>query len=196
MPPEERRPPAESSARVPTLQAEELSISDLAANPAAAAAAGLNPALAVAVAKVSASAEVHATSRRTLALADDHAMVRRKLKELLHEEADLQVVAEADNGTEIVRLVSELQPEVLVTDLTMPGLDGLQVTSAVRRISPGTRIVVISVHREESYVQRALELGAAAYVLKNASGTDLVAAIRSVLAGEQFLSAALNLDSH
>ena len=135
-------------------------------------------------------------ARHTLALADDHAIVRRKLKDLLNEEADLHLVAEAENGLDIVRLVTELQPDVLVTDLTMPGLDGLQVTSEVRRLSPRTRVIVISVHREDSYVQRALELGAAAYVLKSASSTDLVAAVRAVLAGGHFLSAALERDGY
>ena len=161
------------------------------ANPAAAVVATLNPAFAAAVASFPASTTDVPSARHTLALADDHAIVRRKLKDLLNEEADLHLVAEAENGLDIVRMVTELQPDVLVTDLTMPGLDGLQVTSEVRRLSPRTRVIVISVHREDTYVQRALELGAAAYVLKSASSTDLVAAVRTVLSGGQFLSATL-----
>lgn len=161
------------------------------ANPAAAVVATLIPALAAAVASFPAPTNEGSPARHTLALADDHALVRRKLKDLLNEEADLHLVAEAENGLDIVRLVMELQPDVLVTDLTMPGLDGLQVTSEVRRLSPRTRVIVISVHREDTYVQRALELGAAAYVLKSASSTDLVAAVRAVLSGGQFLSATL-----
>ena len=164
------------------------------ANPAAAVVATLNPALAAAVASFPVSTIGGSPARHTLALADDHAIVRRKLRDLLNEEADLHLVAEAENGLDIVRLVTELQPDVLVTDLTMPGLDGLQVTSEVRRLSPRTRVIVISVHREDTYVQRALELGAAAYVLKSASSTDLVAAVRAVLSGERFLSATLEPD--
>ena len=164
---------------------------DFPANPAAAVVATLNPAFVATVASFPASSAAISPARHTLALADDHAIVRRKLKDLLNEESDLHLVAEAENGLDIVRLVTELQPDVLVTDLTMPGLDGLQVTSEVRRLSPRTRVIVISVHREDTYVQRALELGAAAYVLKSASSTDLVAAVRAVLSGGQFLSATL-----
>ena len=169
---------------------------DLPANPTAAAVATLIPAFAAVVASFPVPGDASSPVRHTLALADDHAIVRRKLKDLLNEEADLHLVAEAENGLDIVRLVTELQPDVLVTDLTMPGLDGLQVTSEVRRLSPRTRVIVISVHREDSYVQRALELGAAAYVLKSASSTDLVAAVRAVLAGGHFLSAALERDGY
>ena len=164
---------------------------DFPANPAAAVVTTLNPALVATVACFPGPNTDGSPLRHTLALADDHALVRRKLKDLLNEEADLHLVAEAENGLDIVRLVMELQPDVLVTDLTMPGLDGLQVTSEVRRLSPRTRVIVISVHREDTYVQRALELGAAAYVLKSASSTDLVAAVRAVLSGGQFLSATL-----
>ena len=168
----------------------------LPANPTAAAVATLIPGFAAVVASFPASSEASSPARHTLALADDHAIVRRKLRDLLNEEADLHLVAEAENGLDIVRLVTELQPDVLITDLTMPGLDGLQVTSEVQRLSPRTRVIVISVHREDSYVQRALELGAAAYVLKNASSTDLVAAVRAVLSGGRFLSATLEHDGY
>ena len=131
---------------------------------------------------------VAATAFHTVALADDHTVVRMNLKKLLAREADFRLVAEADNGCEALRLVTELQPEPLVTDLAMPGLDGIEVTRAVRRASPNTRVIVISVHQEEPYVMRALEEGARGYVLKNHSGTDLIAALRAVLAGGRYLS--------
>ena len=124
----------------------------------------------------------------TIALADDHAVVRANLKKLLARETDFHLVAEADNGNVVVRLVTELQPEILVTDLAMPGLDGLEVTRAVRQASPNTRVIIISVHKEEPYVVRALAGGARGYVLKNNSGTDLIAALRAVLAGGRYLS--------
>jgi DNA-binding NarL/FixJ family response regulator len=125
----------------------------------------------------------------TLVLADDHPVVRNNLKKLLNRETDFHLVAEADNGLDVVRLVESWQPDLLVTDLAMPGLDGLEVTHTVRRVSPHTRIIVISVHREEPYVIQALQRGASAYVLKSASPNDLVAAARAVLAGQRFLSA-------
>jgi DNA-binding NarL/FixJ family response regulator len=125
----------------------------------------------------------------TLVLADDHPVVRSNLKKLLNRETDFQLVAEADNGLEVVRLVESFRPDLLVTDLAMPGLDGLEVTHAVRRVSPHTRVIVVSVHREEPYVLQALRCGASAYVLKSSSRGDLVPAARAVLAGKRFLSA-------
>lgn len=135
-----------------------------------------------------AEGQASALAPHSVALADDHAVVRMNLKKLLAREADFRLVAEADNGSDVVRLVTELQPDLLVTDLAMPGLDGIEVTRAVRRASPDTRVIVISVHKEEPYVIRALEEGARGYVLKNHSGTDLIAALRAVLAGGRYLS--------
>jgi DNA-binding NarL/FixJ family response regulator len=125
----------------------------------------------------------------TFVLADDHAVVRAKLKKLLIQESDFHLVGEADNGRDVIRLVRALQPDLLITDLAMPGCDGLAVTEMVRQISPRTRIVVISVHREEPYVVQALERGASAYVLKSSGGRDLIAAARVALAGQRFVSA-------
>ncbi len=135
-----------------------------------------------------APALARAYTRHTLVLADDHRVVRNKLKKLLSQEIDFHLVAEADNGLEVVRLAEVWQPDLLITDLGMPGLGGLDVTRDVRRVSPRTRIIVVSVHREEPYVVQALQRGASGYVLKSASGTDLVAAARAALAGLRFLS--------
>jgi DNA-binding NarL/FixJ family response regulator len=127
----------------------------------------------------------------TIVLADDHPVVRQGLRALLEAEEDLRVVGEASDGLEAVRLVERLKPNVLVTDLMMPGLSGMEVTRQARDLSPGTRSVVLSMHASEAYVLEALKYGAAAYVLKEATATELVYAVREVAAGRRYLSAPL-----
>jgi DNA-binding NarL/FixJ family response regulator len=124
-------------------------------------------------------------------LADDHRLVRQKLKRLLGGEAGWQVVGEAADGLQAVRLVRQLKPDVLVTDLTLPGLHGLEVTRRVHRHRAPTRIVVVSIHADEAYVRQALRHGARAYVHKDEVGRHLLPAIRAVLKGARYLSPAL-----
>jgi DNA-binding NarL/FixJ family response regulator len=124
----------------------------------------------------------------TFVLADDHGVVRQSLKRLLLRETDLQLLAESNNGLEVLDLVSQLQPHLLITDLMMPGLNGLEVIRRVRLASPETRIVAVSVNSDEPYVEGALTCGANAYVLKASCGRHLIAAIRAVLGGERYIS--------
>lgn len=124
----------------------------------------------------------------TIVLADDHHLVREGLAFLLQAQGGLQVVGQAGDGIETMRLVSLLRPLVLVLDLMMPGINGLEVTRRVRKQSPVTRVVILSMHDDASYVQQALAAGAMAYVLKSSTAQDLVQAIREVLAGRRFLS--------
>jgi DNA-binding NarL/FixJ family response regulator len=124
----------------------------------------------------------------TVVLADDHRIVREGLRLLLERQPGLSVVGEAANGLEIADLVVRLQPDVLVIDLVMPGLGGLDVTREVRRRSPKTRVVILSMHDSEAFVLQALRNGASAYVLKDASSADLVRAVREALAGRRYLS--------
>lgn len=124
-------------------------------------------------------------------LADDHAVIRQQLKRLLAREVDWHVRAEANDGLETVRLVKEIKPDVLVTDLAMPGLHGLEVMRRVRRQSARTRIVVVSIHADEPYVRQAWRNGALGYVRKDEVGRHLLPAIRSALAGDRYLSPAL-----
>ena len=128
----------------------------------------------------------------TIVLAEDHAVVRQGIRALLEREPDLSVVGEAADGLEAVDLVERTQPDVLVLDLTMPGLGGLDVALRVTRRSPRTRIVILSMHAGEAFVVQALRNGAAAYVLKESSGTELVRAIREVLTGRRYLSPPLS----
>lgn len=127
----------------------------------------------------------------TIVLADDHRIVRQGLRLLLEAEPDLQLLGETGDGLEAVQLVAKLRPQVLVLDLMIPRLHGLEVTRAVRRDHPRTKIVILSMHADEPYVIEALRNGASGYVLKDAGGPDLVKAIHDVCAGRRYLSPAL-----
>ena len=128
----------------------------------------------------------------TVILAEDHQVVREALRLLLETQADMRVLAEADQGAEAVRLVAHHQPEILITDLMMPGLSGLEVVRGAQRVAPATRVVVLSMYAAEGFVVEALQAGAAGYVLKKSSSQELIHAIRQVLAGHVYLSPALN----
>ena len=124
----------------------------------------------------------------TIVLADDHLVVRLGLRSLLEAQGDLQVVGEAADGLEAVRLCERLRPEVLVVDLMMPGVTGLEVIRQLRELSPRTRVVVLSSYSTEDYVMQAIRNGASAYVLKSALPTELVQAVRDAAAGKHYLS--------
>lgn len=128
-------------------------------------------------------------------VADDHQIVRRGIKSLLCAERDFKVIGEASNGFEAVKLVTELQPDILVLDLMMPGMNGLEVARQLSKKSPGTGILIHSMHNNEGYVLEALRCGAKAYVLKDSSPDELVRAIRSVMAGQKYLSSPLSASS-
>jgi two-component system response regulator NreC len=131
-------------------------------------------------------------SMTTIVLADDHHVVRQGLRRLLEAEPDFRIVGEAGDGLETVQLVERLQPEVLVLDLMMPSLNGLEVTRQVGQRSPQTRVIVLSMHSSEAYVLEALRHGAAGYVLKASSAADLIKAVREVTAGRHYLSPPLS----
>jgi DNA-binding NarL/FixJ family response regulator len=131
-------------------------------------------------------------TKTTLVLAEDHHVVRQGLRALLQAEPDLTIVGEAGDGLEAVRLVERLEPDVLVLDLILPGLNGLEVTRQVSQRSPRTRVVILSMHAAEAYVLEALRNGAAGYVLKDASAADLVRAVKEAVAGRHYLSPPLS----
>ena len=128
------------------------------------------------------------TTTVRIVLADDHQVVRDGLRALLDAEHDFEVVGEVGDGLEVAPLVTRLKPNVLVLDLLMPGLSGLEVARDVTRRAPDTRIVVLSMHASEAHVLQALKNGATAYVLKDAGAAQLVKAIREAVAGRRYLS--------
>lgn len=121
----------------------------------------------------------------SILLADDHIVVRQGLRSLLEGQPDLQVIGEASDGLQAVQLVNKLRPQVVVLDLMMPGLNGLEVT---RQVQEQTRVVILSMHASEAYVLQALQNGAYGYVLKDSTAADLVQAVRSAAEGRRFLS--------
>lgn len=128
----------------------------------------------------------------TIVLADDHQVVRQGLRALLKAEADFSVVGEAGDGLEALQQVEQLKPNVLVLDLMMPGLNGLEVCRQLSKHAPHTHIVVLSMYSNEAYVLEALGNGASAYVLKDSSSADLVRAVHEVAAGRRYLSPPLS----
>jgi two-component system, NarL family, response regulator NreC len=127
----------------------------------------------------------------TIVLADDHHVVRQGLRSLLEGALDCAVVGEAADGWAAVDLVKRLQPTVLVVDMVLPKLNGLDVIHHVRQVAPQTRIVVLSMHGDESYVREALRAGATAYVLKESDADEFVQAVQHAAAGRRYLSAPL-----
>jgi two-component system, NarL family, response regulator NreC len=127
-----------------------------------------------------------------LLLADDHAVIRAGLRLVLERQRDFQVLGEAADGREAVAKAAELHPDVVVLDLAMPNLNGMEATRQICSAMPGVQIVVLSMHSDEEYVLRALKAGARAYVLKEAGEADLIAAIRAVHAGKSFFSPAVS----
>ena len=128
----------------------------------------------------------------TIILADDHPIVRRGLRSVLEAEKNFSLIGEAGDGLEAVRMVENLQPDILITDMMMPGLTGLEVTRQVRYRVPKTKIIILSMHASESYVLEALRNGANGYVLKDTVSEELVEAIRDVIAGRRYLSSQLS----
>jgi len=128
----------------------------------------------------------------TLILADDHPIVRQGLRHLLEGEPGFLILAEAGDGLEALRLVELLKPKILIVDMMMPGLNGLEVLRRVKKISPSTRTIVLSMQSADAYVVEALKNGAAGYVLKETGPSELVKAVQEVNLGNQFLSAKLS----
>lgn len=123
-------------------------------------------------------------------LADDHGIVRRGLRSLL-EDAGHVVVAEAADGLEAVRLCEEHRPDLMILDIGMPKLSGIDVAARAQKLDPPPGVIVLSMHADESYIIRALAAGARAYLLKDATDEDLVPAIRAVASGKPFFSPAV-----
>lgn len=120
-------------------------------------------------------------------LVDDHAIIRAGVRMLLETQPDMEVAGEAEGGSDAVRLASELSPDVIVMDLSMPDMDGFDATRRIKQQSPGMAVLALTMHDSEEYFFEVLKAGASGYVPKKAAPTDLVAAIRAVHAGGVFL---------
>jgi DNA-binding NarL/FixJ family response regulator len=121
-------------------------------------------------------------------LADDHTVVRDGLRALLERQPDMTVVAEAGDGRDSVRLAEEQSPDVVVMDITMPNMNGIEATRRILAANPRTAVVILSMHQDESYVLRSLKAGAKGYLLKDSLRSDIVDAIRAVSQGRSFLT--------
>jgi two-component system, NarL family, response regulator NreC len=121
-------------------------------------------------------------------LADDHGVVRKGLRFLVEQEEDISVVGEANDGREAVRLAKDLLPDVIVMDIAMPQLNGIDATAQALKASPNSGVLILSMHNDESYILRSLEAGARGYILKDNAEEHLVAAIRAVAQGKPFFS--------
>jgi DNA-binding NarL/FixJ family response regulator len=124
-------------------------------------------------------------------LADDHAMMRDGLRALLTARGDIDVVADVANGREAVRTARELRPDVVIMDLGMPEMNGIDATQQLQERCPQVRVVILSMHSSSEHVFRAFQAGASAYVLKEAAASEMEAAVRAVHAGQSYLSRAL-----
>ncbi len=131
-------------------------------------------------------------SRITVVLADDHHIVRRGLRTLLEGDPDFTVVGEEADGLKVVDLVKRISPDVLVLDLMLPGLNGLEITRQVTEVSSKTRVLILSMHADESYVLSALRNGASGYILKDSEPAEMLRAVREVSAGRRYLSRPLS----
>jgi len=122
-------------------------------------------------------------------IADDHAMVAEGLEHVVAAQSDFSCIGSAQDGRTAVERARELEPDVVVMDIAMPGMNGIEATRAIHDRSPGTRVIILSMHADREYVYRALHAGAAAFVVKRSAARELVDAIRAVYAGRSYFSA-------
>ncbi len=121
-------------------------------------------------------------------IADDHTILRKGIVSLLQDEHDIRVVGEASTGQEALDLITELNPQVVIMDISMPGLNGIDVTRQVTKLKPKTKTLVLSMHGTRQYVVNSLKAGAAGYILKKNAVEELISGIRTVMKGKKYLS--------
>jgi DNA-binding NarL/FixJ family response regulator len=130
--------------------------------------------------------------RIRILLADDHAVVRHGFKMILSAQSDMEIVGEAGNGREAIDLAADLRPDVVVMDVAMPELNGIEATRRLTAANPHARVLALSMHKDSVYVREILRAGARGYLLKDSGPADLVAAVRAIASGEGYLSPAVS----
>ncbi|MFV9504280.1 MAG: response regulator [Oscillochloridaceae bacterium umkhey_bin13] len=128
----------------------------------------------------------------TILIADDHTIVRDGLRALLETQSDLQVLATAGDGREAVQLTQQLQPQVVLMDIAMPLLNGIEALHQIQTSCPHTRVVILSIHATSEHIYRALQAGAMGYLLKESAGSEVITAVRAVAVGQRYLSRRIN----
>lgn len=128
------------------------------------------------------------TIKKRILIVEDHTLFRAGLRALLAQDPELDIVGEADNGRDAVRLVGTLAPDLVLMDLTMPGMNGIEAIREIRRRDTHARILVLTIHKTDEYIHESLKAGADGYMLKDASHDELLTAVRSVLNGKTYLS--------
>jgi DNA-binding NarL/FixJ family response regulator len=124
----------------------------------------------------------------TVLLVDDHQLVRKGFRRILEDDPDIKVVGEAGSGVEAIQMAEQFAPRVVVMDMAMPGLDGVQATQEILKKAPSTAILILSMYAEENYIRNAFEAGAKGYLLKNAIEVDLTQAVKTVASGRRYAS--------
>jgi DNA-binding NarL/FixJ family response regulator len=133
-----------------------------------------------------------AETRITVVLAEDHTLVREGLRALLKEAGDISVVGEAENGLQAIEITNRLSPDVTVLDIAMPELNGLQAARRLRRESPRTKIILLSMHSDEEFIRQAIQLGIEGYLIKDTAAPELLKAIREVAGGNSYFSPSIS----
>ncbi|NIQ40062.1 MAG: response regulator [Proteobacteria bacterium] len=128
----------------------------------------------------------------TIFLADDHTIVRQGLAKLLEGEPNLRVIGEAENGRETVRQVEKLKPDIVLMDIAMPLLNGIEATRQIRKASPKTRVIILSMHSHDRYISELFSIGASGYLLKDSTGLDIIKAIYAAVKGDTYLSPSIS----
>jgi len=128
----------------------------------------------------------------SIVLADDHTIVRQGLAKLLEGEPDLSVLGEAENGREAVKKVEELKPHVVIMDIAMPLLNGIEATRQIKKTRPETKVIILSMHGHDRYIRELFSIGASGYLLKDSTGADIVKAVRVAVKGDTYLSPSIS----
>jgi DNA-binding NarL/FixJ family response regulator len=125
-------------------------------------------------------------------LADDHKLVREGFKALLKKSQDFEIIAEAQNGNELLDLIEKYLPDILLVDISMPGLNGIDAIGIIKKINPNIRFIILTMHEEAEYVMKSIQSGASGYLLKNVEPEELYRAIKTVAGGEKYFNAAIS----